>query len=148
LDRALWDLISPALTICSRSSGRSFLDFSADFGMALASFATVNGCADCCNARSAQATASECDDCSFGISFGDHLVSGKSSAEWRSLLTEFNGGIQDSVEYLICKLSSNFGDFTWLKFSSHNPLSPVLKEHKLSSPHGSAFAQRHYTRRV
>src|SRR5262245_6269068 len=120
--------------------------------MAFASFATVNGCADSCSARSAQATASECDDCSLSISFGDHLVSGKSSAEWRSLLsaewrsllsaewrsllsaewrsllTEFNAGIQDSVECLILILSSNFGDFTWLKFSSHNPLSPVLKE--------------------
>src|SRR5262245_14484020 len=112
--------------------------------MAFASFATGNGCADSCSARSAQATASECDDCSLSISFGDHLVSGKPSAEWRSLLsaewrsllsaewrsllTEFNAGIQDSVECLILRLSSNFGDFTWLKFSSHNPLSPVLKE--------------------
>jgi len=43
---------------------------------------------------------------------------------------------------------SNFGDFTWLKFSNHNSLSPVLKEQKLFSPNGSAFAQRHYTRRV
>jgi len=49
---------------------------------------------------------------------------------------------------LICGLSSNFGDFTWLKFSSQNPLSPVLKEQKLFSPNGSAFAQRYYTRRV
>src|SRR5688572_23641689 len=55
---------------------------------------------------------------------------------------------EDSVECLICGLSSNFGDFTWLKFSSHNPQSPVLKEQKLFSPDGSAFAQRHYTRRV
>jgi hypothetical protein len=46
------------------------------------------------------------------------------------------------------RLSSNFRDFTWLKFSSHNPLSPVLKEQKLFSPDGSAFAQRDYTRRV
>src|SRR5262249_55478947 len=48
----------------------------------------------------------------------------------------------------ICRLSSNFGDFTWLKFSNHNLLSPVLKEQKLFSPDGSAFARRYYTQRV
>src|SRR5262245_62120511 len=84
------------MTICSRSSGRSFLDFSADFGMAFESFATVIGCADSCSARSAQATASECVDCSFGISFGDQLVCGKPSAEGRrSQTVKCNAGVQD-----------------------------------------------------
>src|SRR5215475_7867003 len=105
--------------------------------MALASFETVNGCADSCSARSAQATASECDDCSFGISFCYHLVSGKPSAEWRSLLTDFNAGIQDSVGRLILRLSSNFGDFTWLKFSSHNPYRRFSKSRNCSLPMGA-----------
>jgi hypothetical protein len=37
----------------------------------------------------------------------------------------------DSVEYLACRLPSNFRDFTWLKFSVHNLLSLVLKDQKL-----------------
>ena len=40
----------------------------------------------------------------------------------------------DSVGYLICGLSSNFGDFTWLKFSGHNLLPLVLKDQKLFLP--------------
>jgi len=32
---------------------------------------------------------------------------------------------------LICRLSSNFRDFTWTKFSGHNLLSLVLKDQKL-----------------
>src|SRR5215813_9396324 len=35
------------------------------------------------------------------------------------------------VGYLICRLSSNFRDFTWTKFSGHNLLSLVLKDQKL-----------------
>src|SRR5262249_58111983 len=49
---------------------------------------------------------------------------------------------------LIRDRSITFGDFTWLKFSSHNLQSPVLKEQKLFSPDGIAFAQGHYTRRA
>src|SRR5215510_5539151 len=37
----------------------------------------------------------------------------------------------DSIGYLICRLPSNFRDFTWLKFSDHNLLSLVLKDQKL-----------------
>jgi len=32
-----------------------------------------------------------------------------------------------------------------VKFPARNPISPVLKEQKLFSPNGSAFAQPHYT---
>src|SRR5262249_34874533 len=35
-----------------------------------------------------------------------------------------------NVGYLIWKLPSNFRDFTWSKFSSHNLLSLVLKDQK------------------
>src|SRR5262245_39108604 len=38
--------------------------------------------------------------------------------------------VSDSVEHLICDLSSNFRDFTWSKFSGHNLLSLVLKDQK------------------
>src|SRR5262249_39648758 len=54
----------------------------------------------------------------------------------------------DRVESWSCGRSSNFGDFTWLKYSNHNPQSPVLNEQKRFSPDRSAFAQRHDTRRV
>ena len=33
------------------------------------------------------------------------------------------------------RLSNNFGDFRWSKFSNHKPLSPVLKDQKLFLSH-------------
>jgi hypothetical protein len=38
------------------------------------------------------------------------------------------------VRYLICRLPSNFRDFTWTKFSGHNLLPLVLKDQKLFLP--------------
>jgi len=42
----------------------------------------------------------------------------------------------DSVEYLICGLSSDFGDFTWLKFPSHTPYRRFSKSRNCSLPMG------------
>src|SRR5262249_39522814 len=58
-------------------------------------------------------------------------------------------GIRELYRRNILRLfSNNFGDFTWSKFSDHNPRSPVLNEQKRFSPNGSAFARRHHPRRV
>src|SRR5262249_51705195 len=56
----------------------------------------------------------------------------------------------DSVEYLICGLPSNFGDFTQAKFSACNSRGAGSQgSETVSLPYGtSAFDRQEYIRRV